>query len=360
MTAEVAGQAGATATVVRSRSPLRSRDFRLLWVGEAVSALGDQFALVALPWLARLLTGSALAVGFVLAVMAIPRAVLMVVGGVYVDRHSPRTVMLASNALRLVAVTALGVALLAGAAQLWMLYAFALVFGVADAFFFPAQNAIVPALVGRAQLRQANGLVQGTMQLSVLAGPAIAGLLVAALAGGTAARGGVASGSTTGPGLALLVDAATFLVSLATLALIRGGAGRPGASEPMLDAIRTGASFVWRTPSLRFGVGLVMAVNLLIVGPFNVGLPVLAYSRLPEGAAAYGLLLSAMGGGALLGLVAGGLLPPPRPRGSGRSCLRFSPSPVAASRCWRRCRPPASPSWSPLSSGQRRATRTSP
>jgi len=86
------------------------------------------------------LTGSALALGTVLALMAIPRALLMLVGGVYVDRLSPRRVMFVSNAVRLVAVSALGLIVLDGGVQLWMLYAFALVFGVSAAFFFPAQN----------------------------------------------------------------------------------------------------------------------------------------------------------------------------------------------------------------------------
>ena len=75
---------------------LKLRDFRLLWIGEAISGLGDQFAFIALPWLALVMTGSGLALGSVLAVMAIPRAVLMVVGGAYVDRLSPRRVMMLS------------------------------------------------------------------------------------------------------------------------------------------------------------------------------------------------------------------------------------------------------------------------
>ncbi len=180
---------------------LKLRDFRLLWIGEAISALGDQFALIALPWLALVLTGSGFALGTVLAVMAIPRAVLMVVGGAFVDRLSPRRVMLLSNAVRFVAVSVLGVAVVAGAAQLWMLYIFGLIFGIADAFFFPAQTSIVPALVPGEQLGHANAIVQGTAQLTVFVGPAIAGVLIAIL-GSSGARP-----SAEGIGVALLVDA---------------------------------------------------------------------------------------------------------------------------------------------------------
>src|SRR3954471_18046624 len=178
-------------TELPARNPFAVRDFRLLWAGEAVSALGDQFALIALPWLALVLTGSALALGGAMALMAIPRAILMTFGGVAVDRFSPRQVMLGSNAVRLVAVSVLGAVVVAGQAELWMLYAFALVFGVADAFFFPAQTAIVPELVADEQLPRANGIVQGTAQITVLVGPVAAGLVIAAL-GGSATQASVA------------------------------------------------------------------------------------------------------------------------------------------------------------------------
>ncbi len=289
-------------------NPLQHRDFRLLWIGQGISSLGDQFALVALPWLALVLTGSALALGTVLALMAIPRAALMLVGGVYVDRLSPRRVMTLSNAVRLVSVTLLALIVLAGDVGMPIVYVFALVFGVADAFFYPAQQAMLPALVQPDEIPAANALAQGTTQLTVFAGPAVAGVVVAAL--GT----GGARPSLTGIGVALVLDALSFVASLVSLAMIRGGAERAGGGEPMLDALKTGLAFVWRWPSLRLVVLFAMGINLLVVGPLNVGLPMVAYTRLPEGAAAYGTVVSAMGGGALLGMLAIAILP--RPRGS--------------------------------------------
>jgi Major Facilitator Superfamily len=290
-----------------SRNPFAVRDFRLLWIGEAVSAVGDQFALIALPWLALVLTGSALALGGAMALMAIPRAVLMTFGGVAVDRFSPRRVMLGSNAVRLVAVAALGAVVLAGQADLWMLYAFALVFGVADAFFFPAQTAIVPELVSDAQLPRANGIVQGTAQVSVLVGPVAAGLVIAALGGGAAAA------TSAGIGVALLFDAATFVVSLATLLFIKPRAHVAQPHDSILDSIREAARFIWSSKGMRAMILVSLAANFLIVGPFEVGMPFIAYARLPEGAAAFGLITAAFGAGSLVGLLAGSILPAPRP-----------------------------------------------
>jgi Na+/melibiose symporter-like transporter len=296
-----------TTTAPKARSPFAVRDFRLLWIGEAISSLGDQFALIALPWLALVLTGSPLALGGALALMAVPRALLMIVGGVSVDRFSPRLVMLGSNAVRLVAVSIIGLLVLAGAAQLWMLYAFALVFGVADAFFFPAQTSIVPELVEGEQLQRANGIVQGTAQATVLVGPAVAGVVIAALGAGSSGA------SDGGIGVALLIDAATFLASLVTLWLIRPRAHTAQEHGSILEAIREGVRFVWRSPGLRAVIVLNLAGNLFIVGPFEVGMPFIAYSRLPEGAAAFGLVMAAFGGGSLLGLILASILPAPRP-----------------------------------------------
>src|SRR5690349_9187633 len=252
--------AAAPAATPKPKSVFSVRDFRLLWVGEAVSTLGDQFALIALPWLALLLTGDAFALGTVLALMALPRALFMLIGGAYVDRLSPRLVMLGSNVVRLAAVGILGVVVLEGAAAVWMLYAFGLVFGIADAFFYPAQTAMVPDLVDDAQLQQANGIVQGTAQFTGLIGPAAAGVVIAAFAGSSGGPG------ITGVGLALLFDAATFVVSLVTLLFISQRPTHEQEHGSVIKQIGEGVKFVWAMPAVRIMVLLSMAANLLIVG----------------------------------------------------------------------------------------------
>jgi MFS family permease len=260
------------AATPKPKSVFSVRDFRLLWVGEAVSTLGDQFALIALPWLALLLTGDAFALGTVLALMALPRALFMLIGGAYVDRLSPRLVMLGSNVVRLAAVGILGVVVLEGAAAVWMLYAFGLVFGIADAFFYPAQTAMVPDLVDDAQLQQANGIVQGTAQFTGLIGPAAAGVVIAAFAGTSGGPGII------GVGIALLFDAATFVISLVTLLFITRRPAHEQEHSSVIKQIGEGVKFVWGMPAVRVMVLLSMAANLLIVGPLEVGLPLVAYS----------------------------------------------------------------------------------
>src|SRR5512143_3997217 len=105
------------AVAAKSLHPLRVRDFRLLWIGESISLLGDQFYLIALPWLVIQLTGNPLAVGTVLATAGIPRALFMLVGGALTDRLTPRRLMIASNEARLVLTGLLAALVMTGLIQ---------------------------------------------------------------------------------------------------------------------------------------------------------------------------------------------------------------------------------------------------
>ncbi len=295
----------------------RNRNFRLLWAGEGISLLGDQFYLIALPWLVLKLTGNAFAIGTVLALVAIPRAVFMLIGGALTDRLSPRVIMLCSNIIRMLLVTALALLTVTGLIELWMLYAFALLFGLADAFFYPAQSAMIPRLLGSDRLQTGNALIQGTAQLSVFLGPVLAGTLIALLDGGgtTAAS---ALPDTRGIGVAFMFDAVSFLASALTLAMIKlpavAGEDRGDAKSGLLSSIGEGLALVWQDKALRYYFGLIALVNLLMTGPISVGIPVLADARYTGGAAAFGIILSAFGGGSLVGVIVAGARPRPSAR----------------------------------------------
>jgi hypothetical protein len=292
---------------------LGNRDFRLLWIGEGVSVLGDHFCMIALPWLVLQLTGDGLAMGTVLALSAIPRALFMLVGGALTDRFSPRSLMLASNAVRFVLVSFLTVLVFSNQVEMWMLYTLAILFGIADAFFYPAQSSIVPQLVKKDHLQVANSLVQGTMMLTMLLGPALAGLLIAALGDGHSE-----SANMQGIAAAFGLDALTFLISLLTLVLIRVPKNEADeVSENIFESIRSGLNFVWNDLPLRAFFLVVAAVTFFFNGPFNIGIPLLADTRFPEGAVAYGTILSTWGAGSLVGMVLAGVLPRPDPKRMG-------------------------------------------
>jgi MFS family permease len=282
--------------------PLRLHDFRLIFAGESISLIGDQFHFIALAWLALQLTGSGLALGTVLMAAAIPRAVFMLLGGAMSDRVSPRSLMIISNALRAVVVALVAFLVLSGQAELWQLYVLAFIFGVVDAFFHPALNTIVPMIVSERLLPPANALVQVMQQLSGLIGPAVAGLVIAAI--------------NTGP--AFVIDAASFAVATGCLLFVRGGrrlapSQGDGPREGVLANIGSGLSYAWRDPAVRAIVILTAAFNFAFTGPVSVGLPYLAKERFGGGPAEFGLMLSMFGIGALVGaLLAGSMRHVPR------------------------------------------------
>jgi len=287
---------------------LSIRDFRLLFAGVSTSLLGDQFALIATPWLVLQLTGDPLALGIVLALEGIPRALFMLFGGVITDRFSPRIIMLASDIVRYMLATLMAVVVFTGIVQMWMLYTFSLGFGLVAGFAVPAGNSIVPMLVKEKDLQAGNSIVMGAGQLVGFVGPVMAGILI-----------GSFSESLFGVGLAFGIDSITFAISAVMLWLMRRGGKLPSSAESsdkesVWSAIMTGLKYVRDDKALRLMFLIIAAVNFLFVGPILVGIPVLADQRLAEGAAAFGLLMSGFAGGNLGGFLLAGTLPRPTGR----------------------------------------------
>jgi MFS family permease len=287
---------------------LSIRDFRLLFAGVSASLLGDQFALIATPWLVLQLTGDPLALGIVLALEGIPRALFMLFGGAITDRYSPRIIMLASDIVRFVLATLMAIVVFAGIVQMWMLYAFGLGFGLVAGFAIPAANSIVPMLLEEKDLRTGNSLVMGVGQLAGFIGPVTAGILI-----------GKFSESLFGIGLAFGIDSVTFAISAVTLWLMHGGGRIPSLTcasekESIRTSIVAGLKYVWDDDALRLIFLVIAAVNFLFVGPILVAIPVLADQRLAEGAVAFGLLMSGSAVGHLGGYLLAGILPRPTGR----------------------------------------------
>lgn len=282
-------------------SPFSNRSFRLLFAGGSISVVGDQFTLVALPWLVLQLTGNPAQLGLVLAVMALPRAVLILVGGAVVDRMSARRVLINARAVNAFLVGSLAALVLGGAIHMWMLYGLAAGIGVATAFAYPASSSLMPRLLAVEQLHAANSLMMAARQLSLLIGPALAGLLISAGAATGAAQ-------ARGTGIAFAVDAASFLISVGSLLMIRleGDARRPAPSGGILANLVEGVRTLWRDSQLRALIGYFAAGALLVAGPLQVALPLLAKTRLAQGAVAYGILMTANGAGMLLGSAVSG------------------------------------------------------
>jgi len=283
----------------------RYTNFRWLFGGGIISLLGDQFTLIALPWLVLKLSGDPLALGGVLAAIGAPRAIFMLVGGAIVDRSSPRRILLFTKYANAALIGLLGALVLIGRVDMALVYVLAAAIGVCSAFAYPAGSALLPGVLEPALLAPANGILMGMRQVAMLLGPLLAGVMIAA---GGDAGGGIAD--ARGLGIALLLDALSYLLSAATLARVRPSlaATPPAASKPpLLASLKAGLRYCWDDATLRACFLYWSAMALFVSGPLQIAMPLLA-ERL-GGAGTYGSLMAAHGAGMLAGMLLSSVRP---------------------------------------------------
>ena len=277
-----------------------SGPFRKLWLATALSLFGDFFNYVAMAWLVLQLTGSSLALGTVLLVQALPRAVLMLLGGALADRLSSRLTMLGSMGLRAALVAALAVFALTGRIDIWEVYGFAAMFGIVDAFFMPARQSILPAVVADRELEPGNAVLNVTSQATVVVGPVLGGLVVAAF----------------GTGWAFAGDAAFFAIGFALILMLPAfratASAKPRAGGGLGGQIVAGFRYAWADIGIRVLLIVIAVVDFGANAALGVGLPTLAHGRFAGGAAGLGVLLGAWGVGATAGALGAGFVSPPK------------------------------------------------
>ncbi|MEU3336027.1 MFS transporter [Streptomyces sp. NPDC006668] len=275
-----------TATVTIPEKPAHRDGNVLRWVGAYASSMaGDGVYYVALSW-AAVQAGTPAQAGLVMSVSALPRAVLMLGGGVVADRFGPRRVVIGSDAVRCAAVLAVAALLFLTGPGLWPLAALALVFGIVDAVFVPAVGALPARITGRGQLARVQGMRGLAYRFAVVVGAPLGGLGVAV--GGAAAAFGLA-------GLLIAVSV-PLLVSVRMRELPPDDAvdGRGGTAWSDLVA---GLRYIRRHRVLAPLVLAIALGDLGFVGPFNVGLTLLADER-GWGASGMGCVLAGFGVGA--------------------------------------------------------------
>ncbi len=263
---------------------LRHRDYRLLWLGQIVSVIGSQMQIVATGWLVYNLTNSALQLGLLGLLRAIPVMTLSMVGGTFADTLDRRRVLLVTQTILLLLSLVLAITTWSGVITMPLIYVFTVLAGATNAFDNPARQALVPNLVPREELTSALTINVITFQLGQIVGPAIGGLVVA----------------VAGVQGAYAVDAASFLAVIGALLLMRTGtvvvAARTAVSRG-LGSLVQGFVFVWRN-SLIFSVMMIdFMANLF--GTVQALLPVYARDILNAGPQGLGLLYAASSAGAM-------------------------------------------------------------
>jgi MFS family permease len=279
-----------TAAPSRARvlQALRSRNFRLLWTGQAVSMLGDTAFLVALGWRTYALTGSARSLGYVLTLQGVGLLLTVLVGGALADRYDRRRMMLASDLARFGLVAGLTVIDGTGHLGMGILLGLAFAEGLATGFFTPALGGLVPLVVEEPGLGSANALIGMARQGSLLIGPSLAGLLYG-FAGSTVVFG---------------FNAASFLVSFAFVYATRPRVPERAAAEGTLREIGAGIRYVAGVPWLWVTILLFAFVLMCQWAPIQVLTPKLVKSHFHLDVKAYGFVFSMLGAGMIIGAVA--------------------------------------------------------
>lgn len=267
---------------------LGERSFRLLFVGQGLSAIGDGVAPIALAFAVLDLTGSVGDLGLVLAARTAPLLVFVLLGGVWADRLPRKTVMLCSDLVRAGAQGACAVLLLAGSAHIWQLAALQAVYGTARSFFGPASTGMVPQTVAPEHVQQANALMGMSENLATVLGPALGGVFV------------VAAGS----GWGLAFDGVAFLISAVSLSMMRFAPLELPPRRSTITELREGWRSFRSRPWLSVSVASLPFIITIVFAPLSVLGPEVARTDL-GGAGAWAAISAAMGVGSLLGGVAG-------------------------------------------------------
>jgi MFS family permease len=264
-------------------TPLKERDFRLLWIGQLVSSIGDSLVNIALAFATLYVAHTASALGLVFSAALVARVLALPIGGVWADRLPRQLVMLGCDGIRAAVQAVLAVLLITGHAQLWHLVVGPVIYSFAEGFLIPASGALVPQTVSAQRLQQANALMGLSKSATNVAGPAIAGLLVALV----------------GPGWVFAIDAGTFVISAISLALMQvppiARTAHANFWTELAEGLRTVTGRPWYLLNL-----LAHALWNFAVAAFFILGPIVAKNRL-GGPSAWGLIAASIGAGAILG-----------------------------------------------------------
>lgn len=268
---------------------LRNRNYRLFWLGQWISLIGTWMQSVTQAWLLARLTDNPLALGLLGAAASAPVLVFVLLGGLVSDRRDRRAVIMLTQSLSLLQALVLAVLTLSRAVQPWHIIALAAMLGAINAFDIPARQSFIVELVGPEMLPNAIALNSTGFNVARVVGPAIGGLLVAAV----------------GEGICFLLNALSYLAVLWGLWLIRvaPAAAARAREADRAGAVRAGVRYVVERRELARILLLIGVVSSVAVS-YRAFLPAMARTVLGVGAWRYGLLMAAAG----LGAGSGGFL----------------------------------------------------
>lgn len=269
---------------------LSIRNYRIYIAGSVISNTGTWMQRVAQDWLVLQLTHSGTALGITTGLQLLPALLFSPIAGVVADRVPKRTVLRCTQVAMAVPAALLGVLAVTGVIQTWQVYVLAFVFGIGTAFDAPARQSFVVEIVGKDDLANAVGLNSASFNVARMIGPAVAGVLIAALGSGVRAAGWV-----------IVINAVSYVAVFTSLSLLDGSRLRPAPiTGSRKRAVRDGVAYVRSRPDL-----IMILCCVFFVGTFGMNFQMtsalMATQVFHKGAGEYGLLASIMAVGSLAG-----------------------------------------------------------
>lgn len=283
----------------KSKSSLRQRNFCFLWLGQVLILCAVQFWVVALTWLVLKTTHSGTAISSVLMVAAIPRGILTLAGGVVIDRFIPNQVAAGAAFAVTLLVGISTILLFFNSLQLPQILIISALFGASDAFIYPALMTILPRIINKSQIPQANAILGGGEQMTNVIGPALSGIIVGNF------------------GLSIAFAINTILFALGSLCLYlvlqpknlnlanqNISTSRQNFSSEIMEGLR----YAWQNQIIRLCLIVAAMLNFALLGPLVVGGAKLVEVRFAGDAIQFGYFLAAYGVGALVGIIIAGVI----------------------------------------------------
>ncbi|QKS73033.1 MFS transporter [Paenalkalicoccus suaedae] len=276
---------------------IKEKRFRHFWFTQLFILIAIQFYFISLSWMTLEITGSTVLLGTLLTITALPRLIIMPIGGALTDLMNPKLLLRITIGILLISSLVFTILLYQQAVNEITLMIFAGLFGISTALFLPVSFSMIPKLVDESKLQSANSLSQLSLQMSTTVGPAIAGIIIAYY------------------GLpAVYVVLSLFLVCSYIVSLFIGTMEQKCKQQTrfsLIDLFKDIAEGIRIVRSISLLASLVLIsalLNISIIGPQQIGLPFIASSTLDGGAENLGFILSALGAGTLIGSLVIGLM----------------------------------------------------
>ncbi|KHA00367.1 macrolide transporter [Bacillus anthracis] len=271
---------------------LKNTNFLFLWAATLFSSFALAFFTFSQTWYIAKTLNLEASLGVVFVALSVPRLIFMIIGGAVADKFPKKNIMFYSNIIRAILVATILTWFIVGDVTLYTFALFALFFGLADAFFWSADGSILPELVEKSRLTQANSLTQMTNQASVILGPVLGGILIK-----------FTNYETIFSITILLLIVAAILVQKIQFTMPE----QQNTDKGMFTSIKEGILYVKESPFLSTFLICSAFLNLFLIGPMQVGFPLFVKNVLHGDSLQFSYLEASVGGGMAIGAVIVGL-----------------------------------------------------